>query len=130
MIAGVASLCTSDFLPIPPRVFSTATSRFCTFSFEASLPSIAAPDANVSDEPSARPPVGAEHWAIVDRLGGGDRGVGVAHRGGGDHSALARRRTRFSFLLWESETHASVWMSRWATLGPGGARLEAGPEDL
>jgi len=38
-------------LPIPPRVFSTATSRFCTFSFDASLPSTAASDTKVSDEP-------------------------------------------------------------------------------
>ena len=40
----------------PLRVFSTATSCFCTFSFEASLPSIAAPETKVSDAPvRARP---------------------------------------------------------------------------
>ena len=37
---------------------------------------------------TAERPIAAEHRAVVDRLRGRDRGVGVAHGGGGDGAAL------------------------------------------
>jgi hypothetical protein len=55
-MSGVASLWTRLFFEMPPRVFSTATSRLCTFSLLASLPSTAARLTKVSELPvRARP---------------------------------------------------------------------------
>ena len=62
-------------------MFSTATSRFCTFEL-ARQP---ARRGGLRDEgqrafPSARRPKRAEHRPVVHRLRRRDRGVGVAHR--------------------------------------------------
>ena len=77
-----------SFLPMPPRVFSTATSGFWTPSFAASPFS----DRRLRHEGERgrgeRPAVGAEHRPVMHRLRRRDRGVRIAHRRRGDGAAL------------------------------------------
>jgi hypothetical protein len=74
-----------------PRVPRTACSGLLSCSAAISGLSSAACETK-GHRGLERAPEGAEHRPVMHRLRRRDRGVGVAHRGGGDHAALEDQR--------------------------------------